>query len=68
MDIFFQIIGHAVVLESLFSKFTYTKNKTRNQMNVQSLKSLEIIREYLIRSIPLEHQKTRKIKRTAPSE
>ena len=29
---------------------------------------MEIVREDLVRSIPFEHQKTRKIKWTAPSE
>ena len=37
-------------------------------MDVQSLKSLAIIREDLVSSIPLEHQKTQKIKWTAPIE
>ena len=43
MDILFQIRVHSVLVESLFSKLTYTK-KTRNRMDVQSLKSLAIIR------------------------
>ena len=37
-------------------------------MDVQSFKSLAIIQEDSVRSIPLEHQNTRKIKRTAPIE
>ena len=37
-------------------------------MNVQSLKYLAIIQEDLVRSIPLEHQKTQKTKWTAPIE
>ena len=35
-------------------------------MDVQTLKSMSIIQEYLVRSITLEHQKVRKRKLTAP--
>ena len=68
MNILFQIWGNTVLLESFFSKLTYTKTKTRNQMDVQSLKTLEIIREDLVRGVLLEHQKTRKRGKTALSE
>ena len=68
MDISFQTRGHDVVVESFFSKLTHIKMKTRKRMSVQSLCYLEIFLEDLVRNIPLEHQKTQKRKRTAPSE